>query len=196
MSFNFYNRSNIKQSDNFIRLNETPNVSPKELAKKVKQLKGRTYMSIYMKILLNYFQSMSIIQSLELKWPTIIKDNLNNVSTAGNFSQGISFQCNLYNFDIQLQEIYFKTVFLSILPFFLVLIMSIFLFAKQIYKRKSQFIRFFVILIVSSIFWQPNIIKISFDSLKCKEVDLDFFLKANLNINCNDYGFFLWYGSF
>lgn len=146
-----------------------------------------------MKILLNYFQSMSIIQSLELKWPTIIKENLNNVSTAGNFSQGISFECNLYNFDIQLQEIYFKTVFISLLPFFLVVIAGLFLLVIKFSNRKPQFIRFFVILIVSSIFWQPNIIKISFESLKCQEIDKELFLKANLNINCKDYAFLLWY---
>lgn len=136
---------------------------------------------------------MSIIQSLELKWPALIKDNLNNVSTAGNFSQGISFQCNLYNFDIQLEEIYFKTIFISILPFILVFTTGAILFAIKMSKRKPQFIRFVVILIVSSIFWQPNIIKISFDSLKCEEVDGELFLKANLNISCNSDKYFLWY---
>ena len=133
------------------------------------------------------------MQSLDLKWPNIVKEFLNKFSVAGNFSEGISFQCNLYDFHIRLEEIYFKTIFLSALPFVILFCSVSFLFMQKLLNKKPRWFRFFVILIVSSIFLQPNIIKVLAENLVCMEINKKLYLKANLDIDCRSSNYLLWY---
>lgn len=137
-------------------------------------------------------QSISIIQDLNFKWPILIKRFLNLFSTGGNFSQGISFQCSLYDFKIDLEDIYFKTIFLVALPFVIFMLAGAFLLFLGFYQKKSQGSRFIVIIIVSSIFLQPNIIKTLFENLICTEANGKWFLKTNMDINCESSSYLLW----
>ena len=162
------------------------------VSKKNKILERKIVFSINIKIILNYLQSISIVQDLNLKWPIIVKQFINLFSTAGNFSQGISFQCSLFYFNIGLEDIYFKTIFLIALPFVIFLLSGLFLFCFGVWKKKPQGIRFIVIIVVSSIFFQPNIIKTLFESLMCMEANGKWFLIVNKDINCNTSGYSFW----
>jgi hypothetical protein len=142
--------------------------------------------SIYMKIMLNYIQSIAIIQSLELKWPFYVESYLNTYSTAGSVStQTISLDCMINDYQIDIQAIYLETLFSSFLPFFCFFCSGIALASVYFVKKKSQKIRFIVIVIVGSIFLQPMIIKILFKNLVCKKINNKSYLVQNLKIDCD-----------
>ena len=146
--------------------------------------------SVYLKILLNYLQMISIIQSLELKWPFYVSNYLNIYSNLGGVStQIISFDCLLQDSNIEIESIYIQTILAIILPFAIFLISIIALGVKyfrniKIKKQQSQKTRFVVVVIVVSIFLQPSIIKTLFDNITCKQIDDSKYLKANFLINC------------
>ena len=143
-------------------------------------------MSIYLNIFMSYLQMISIIQSLELKWPFYVRNYLNVYSNMGGIStQVLSFDCLLHYHGIETKAIYIQTLFTLILPnviFFFSFVFLSFIYLKQ---KKTQRIRFIVILVVVSIFLQPTIITILFDSLSCEKIESFHFLKANRLIDCN-----------
>ena len=142
--------------------------------------------SIYLKIMLNYIQSISIIQSLELKWPYYVKSYMNVYSNAGSVStQVISLDCMVNDYNINVETIYAETVFSIILPFFCFFISFVALSTVYLIRKKSQKIRFIVIVIVGSIFLQPTILKILFKNLVCKKINEISYLSANLKIKCD-----------
>lgn len=157
------------------------------------KLKNAGASSIYFKILLNYFQSISIIHDFDLKWPYYAKGYVNSISSAGSFSSDtFSFDCFLYDNDIKISEITFKTIFFSLFPIFLNLI-SFFFFSVLYFKnKKSQKNRFIVVYIVSSIFLQPAILKLLFQNLICLKIDDETYLKSNLEKNCDNSSYYLW----
>lgn len=151
--------------------------------------------SIYLKILLNYIQLISIIQSMEMKWPYYAKEYFGAYSNFGSVStQTISFECLLHHYAIDIQPIYFETFFSIILPYltfiFGFFIVRIFLFLKR--KRRDSH-RFVVIVIVSSIFLQPTIIKMLYKNLICKRINSQSMLTANLMIDCDASDHKKWY---
>lgn len=142
--------------------------------------------SIYLKIILNYIQSISIIQSLELKWPFYVKSYMNVYNNAGSVStQVISLDCMVNDYDLNIEMIYASTVFSIILPFFCFFISFFALTTVYFLTKKSQKIRFIVIVIVGSIFLQPTIIKILFENLICKKINGISYLSSNLKIECD-----------
>ena len=145
--------------------------------------------TIYLKILLNYLQLISIIHSFDLKWPFYVKEYLNIYSSAGNLSdQAISFECLLFDYEISIKPVYFQTCFTILIPFTTYLLAFILLFLKLVLfhkKRRELNTKFVVIVIVSSIFLQPNIIKVLYKNLICKKIDDDYLLTHNYSINCN-----------
>ena len=143
--------------------------------------------SIYLKILVNYLQLIVIIQNLEIKWPSHVKNYFNFYENFGTVStQGISFDCILKDYDYNIETIYVETIFDTLLPGITLIFAGSILTVFHIYNKKSnQTIRFIVIMIVSSIYLQPAIIKILYANLVCKTIDNASFLKVNLSINCN-----------
>ena len=148
-------------------------------------------------VFLAYFHrilSISLyISSLELKWPFYVKNYLNVYSNMGGVStQVLSVDCLLQDHGIETKAIYIQTLLILILPFaifFFSLVFLIFLYLKQ---KKTQKIRFIVILIVVSIFLQPTIIKGLFDSLSCEQIENFQFLKVNRLIECNSNSHIQW----
>ena len=150
--------------------------------------------SIYLKIMLNYIQSISIIQSLELKWPFYVKSYMNVYSNAGSVStQVISLDCMVNDYNIDVETIYAETVFSITLPFLCFFISFFALATVYLIKKKSQKIRFIVIVIVGSIFLQPMILKILFKNLVCKQINEISYLAGNLKIKCDSSEHINWY---
>ena len=145
-------------------------------------------MSVYLKILLNYLQMISIIRSLELKWPFYVGNYLNIYANFGGVStQILSFDCLLQDYSIETESIYIQTILAVSLPFtiFLISIVALVLLCLKNKKtRKTQKTRFIVVVIVVSIFLQPSIIKTLFDNITCKQIDDSQYLKENFLIDC------------
>lgn len=143
-------------------------------------------LSVYLKVLLNYLQMISIIQSLELKWPFYVRNFLNVYSNIGGVSnQILSVDCLLQHYNIQTESIYIQTVLTLIIPFAIFCVSMIILWVIYMKNKKPQTIRFIVIVIVVSIFLQPSIIKSLFDNITWEEIDGVSYLKADLLIDCD-----------
>lgn len=183
MENNFISIS-VKQSDKFLEEEQKKQQSNNLVKKNFFEIKKGA--SIFLKIFLNYLQMISIIQSLELKWPFYVRNYMNVYSNIGGVStQLLSFDCLLQDYEITTKTIYVQTIIALIIPVIIMIISFIVLAALSIKTKKSQQIRLTVIFIVVSIFVQPSIIKSLFDNLSCKEIEGNKYLKANLSINCN-----------
>lgn len=147
----------------------------------------RKGLSIYMKILLNYLQMITIIQGFELKWPFYVRNYLNAFSTVGGgiSTQVISIDCLLHDYNLDIVALYGQTLILSVLPFVIYIAAAVVLLMISIFKKKNQGIRFVVVVIVVSVFLQPSIIKILFDNLSCKSIDKHSYLTQDMSIECD-----------
>lgn len=191
----------IRQSDQIIKTEKTPfsrSIFPqKQAGRKYNRLlilRKEGFSSIYLKILLNYFHSISIIDNFNLKWPLNAKNYLNIFDFAGNLSSNtFSFECVLIDYNIQMRIPYFKTLFFSLLPIFMNVISSFILFLLYMRSGKSQRNRFVVILIVSSIFFQPTMIKILFENMTYINLEGENLLKSYLKQNFDDNSHQFWF---
>lgn len=144
--------------------------------------------SINMKILMNYVQMIAIVSNFKFQWPFYVRNYLNffaNVGGGISSNQVISFDCILYGYDIQYQGLFVQTIFVSILPFGICFFSGIVLILNYMRTKKSQTIRFIIIVIISSIFLQPTIIKALFDNISCKSLDNGNFLVDDMGISCD-----------
>ena len=161
--------------------------------KKPAEIKKKT-LSIYLKILLNYLQMLSIMQSFELKWPFYVRNYLNFFSSVGGgiSAQAISVDCLLEDYDLDIVSLYAQTVVISILPFFVYFVTILILGFMYFRTRRSQTVRFVVIVIVVSIFLQPSILKMLFDNLQCKTIEERSFLIQNMGVSCDENSYTSW----
>ena len=140
--------------------------------------------SVYLKILLNYLQMISIIESLNLKWPVYLQNFLNIHSNIGGVStEALSLECFLQDQNIQINVIYVQTLLRLILPF-AIFFVSILILVRSRKDRRKQINRSIVVLIIVSIFFQPSIIKSLFDNVTCEKFEDKQYLKADLLIDC------------
>ena len=139
-----------------------------------------------MKILLNYSQMISIIQSFDLKWPFEVKDLFNVYSNAGGVSPSVvSVDCLVQDANLQTEPIYIQTFVFYLVPVLVFVIAFLILSVVYYMNHKSQKIRFVVVIIVTCIFLQPTLVKLLFDNLICKNIDGQSFLQKMLALNCN-----------
>lgn len=146
--------------------------------------------SIYLRILMNYFQSIGLIHNLGLKWPYYVRNFLGFYSNAGSISRKtISIDCILNDYNINVKSIYVQTSFSIMLPFLSYLIALLILVVQYLFgnrKIKRLITQFIVIIIVSSIFLQPNNIESLFENLVCKNLDQKDYLLSDMSIDCNE----------
>lgn len=160
---------------------------------------GKKAASTYLKIFLNYIQSISIVLNLGMKFPFYAKEYFKVYSIFGNVSsQTISFDCFLQDYQINIQAIYFETFFSIGLPYVITfssgfILIAIFYFWK---KKKFEIHKFVAIIIVSSIFLQPTIITMLYKNMVCKKLNSNSLLTTNLEIDCDSYSHKQWYISF
>ena len=170
----------MKQSDKVRELEKKQHEKQRE-----NSFDAKKDMSIYLKIFMNYIQMISIINSLELKWPFYVKNYLNVFSNMGGIStQVLSIDCLLQDYGIETKAIYIQTLLILILPFAIFFLSFLFLSCLFLKQKKTQQTRFIVILIVVSIFLQPTIIKGLFDNFSCEKIENNQFLKVNRLIDC------------
>ena len=142
--------------------------------------------SIYIKILINYSQMISIIHTLQMKWPFYVTDFFQFLSYFGFFSTNIiSLDCLLSDLKINISGIYLKALSNVIFYiFFLSLGVMIFVIRQFIFKRKGQFSKFIMFFLVFSIMIQPNSIKDTSDIFTCQKVDQTYYLVNQMSIEC------------
>ena len=144
--------------------------------------------SIYLKIMLNYLQLISIIQNIDLRWPFYAKTYFDVYKNMGGVStQTVSLECILNDLDYNMESLYVETIFSISLPFLTFFFALIFIILVQMlnnHKKQHILRRLIVVLIVSSIFLQPNIINMLYKNMVCKKIDSEYFLSSKMTIKC------------
>ena len=137
---------------------------------------------------------LTIIQNFELKWPFYVRNYLNFFGSIGGglTTQVVSMDCLLYDYDIDTVSLYAQTGFLAVLPFIIYVFAGGYLFVNFLATKKSQMIRFVIVVIVVSIFLQPTIIKMLFDNLSCKVLENTKYLSQDMSVLCSSDSHFKW----
>ena len=143
-------------------------------------------LSIYIKIFLNYSQTIAIIHNLELNWPSYVDNYLQIASNIGSVStQFLSLECLISDFKMNINAIYLKAVAsIFIYLVFLVSSASIFLIRKLLMKGIKEFNKFIILAIVLSIIMQPNSIKQTSDIFNCLKVGSHSYLIQEMSVEC------------
>ena len=151
-------------------------------------------MSVYMKILLNYFQMVSFIKSLDVKWPFYADEYLKSVAFINSVSSSIvSIDCLVNQYDIEGEIIHLKAAFSSFLPFFLLfIVLVIMIFQMKFLQKKNNFNKILLSFFVISIFLHPNILQSLFDNIGCIELGDRKYLEKQLDLDCNSDGHKKW----
>lgn len=181
------NSVSVKQSDEMIKLFKSKtSIDVSSNIGEESSFDIKKGLSIYLKILLNYLQLISIVENLELKWPFYAKSYLNVYTNMGSVStQTVSLECILNDLEYNVESLYVETIFSILLPFITFFIaLSSLIVLHFLTRRAKQTTRFIVIVIVASIFLQPTIVKMLYKNMICKKIDSDYFLSANLQIEC------------
>lgn len=115
-------------------------------------------MSVYIKILINYSQTMGLIQNLDLKWPNYVSNLFQTISKIGFISADIlSLDSFMGDIILDLKGIYIRAVStFSFYLLFMFLAVSFFFFGKFFHHRQNQFNRFVLVFLVFSSMIQPT----------------------------------------
>lgn len=149
--------------------------------------KNQKIMSVYLKIILNYFQMISFIKTLNVKWPLYVESYMKSSAFANVLSSNIfSIDCLVSQYEIKGDIVHLKAVFNALIPFFLLIIVTIILVCRSQKKRGNTnsskiILAFFIILI----FLHPMIIQSLFDNISCIEIEGEKFIERQLNLDCN-----------
>lgn len=142
--------------------------------------------SIYQKILLNYMQMISIVYSMDLKWPFYLRSYLGGYANIGGASgQALSFDCLLNYYNVDMNKLYASTLIVIVFPLILIVVASSILLVFFFISQKNQIRRLFSVIIIISVFFQSSINQKLFQNLTCKRIDEKNCLAAALTINCD-----------
>lgn len=88
-----------------------------------------------------------------------------------------------------MKVVYLKAIFFSLFPVILIIGALVFIMLRM---KKGKAIKFGVVVIVSSIFFQPTIVDTMFENLICKRIGEEYVLQSDFNIDCSDKAYKLW----
>ena len=167
------------------------------------------FLGICFKILLNYMQMIGIIASFDMKWPFYTRGFFSIQSGIGSLStQFFSLDClakgklffliyfdqmwileNSLNIDI----VYVKVLFASLLPFAILILNMIYWGTKKcFFHTKNTFNLFFFTSIIIQFFLQPTVIKEITNPLLCSSIDGKLFMRKALDFSCEDSTYNTW----
>lgn len=143
-------------------------------------------LSIYIRIILNYAQMISIIRSLELKWPYYVENYLNIAGNIGTVSpQLFSLECIISDYNLSIDSIYFKPM-LTFLIYVAFLFFSIIIFVmrSKVFKHKFQGRNIIITTIVLTVFMQPSNIKELSNIFTCQNISGTNYLTEKMSLEC------------
>ena len=151
--------------------------------KKTNRIDSKKKIQILFKMVLTHMQFTSIINVYKMKWPYDVNLFLSSISGVFMTSSGvISLKCIVDGYSINIHPLYLETLFVSLLPFMICLVMLCFLIFSCFFTKTFQKIRFYTIFISINTFLQPSVITKLFDNLNYQKFDEKFLLVSNLDI--------------
>lgn len=148
----------------------------------------KSMFSVYFKILLNFFQLMSIMSSFKFNWPGLMLELFNVTSQVdSSTSQIFSIDCMIED----QEPFYIKLIILAILPTVLAIVLLIVWGAIYcVFYFKTEKIEHCMSKVIGSItvvffLIHPTIITFMFASFNCMEIESgEYWLLADLEIKC------------
>ena len=136
---------------------------------------------------------ISIIHSIDLKWPFYVSDSLsmaNKVSISN--TEIVSMQCVLDDFEITEDFLHVKALIAILIPFFLIIIIIFILVFLKISTKKPQWHRFVVSFVVLSVYLQPFILQNLFDNINKTSLNHKNYLTKELTLDYDDERHQIW----
>ena len=135
--------------------------------------------SIYIKLLITYFQIISTLTSLEIKTP----EGLEIIDGIGNPLERFlySFDCFIVSIIVKINIVYLRLIIGIIFPFVLFFSFAIvFLMFQYVIKKdkKKNFVLYSVMLFLF-IYIQPNLIEKMLAILSCRKISNNLYMKAD-----------------
>ena len=143
----------------------------------------RKKLQIYIKILINYLQIISIINYFQMNWPYNVSIFLNNFSGFSMASGVISLSCILFSYEINVETIYIETMALLMIPVLIYIITFTILAISYFQTKKSQTTRFISMSVALNTLLQPSMIRKFIENIACQQIDDKCYLIANMNID-------------
>ena len=142
---------------------------------------------VFLKIMVNMLQIMSLIKNMNLDWATTINGFFFAHSKVGDLSEQLfSFDCLISNsFDLT-DLFYLKLILVFFLPFMSILIfLSFFIFIGKFRKNFPDFVLCSFCIVSFSL--QPIILQKSFLIFSCTEIETNkFYITSSLINECFD----------
>lgn len=166
--------SNVKLSDRMKFDEITGIISP--------SAKEDFFSTIYNKILMNYFQIISLLNFLDLKYDSSLSSYFQIPYYLGNSIAFVyNFDC-LISSDFPIQALYLKVVLISIVPIFFLLILASYWYLKSILRKQNYKDRYITCELVFINMLQPVLLSTLTNILICKNIDGKSYIS-------NDYGY-------
>lgn len=153
----------------------------------IKNRGGQRQTAVFMRILTNYFQILTLASSYELNWQDTLKEFLEVVSIVSRSSEALlSVDCLLRDKGYTMYPLYVKVILCAILPIFLTGISIVFWgIVNTLVKvdlKRSLAITIIVLLFVSL----PPITSITFTLLNCTDAFSDghHYLSIDVGVTC------------
>ncbi|EAR92045.3 transmembrane protein, putative (macronuclear) [Tetrahymena thermophila SB210] len=143
----------------------------------------QTSQSSFIKILINYFQFLGIVNSLNITLPTYFTFfNL----TGGDTSQITiySIDCLLFSKNLAVPNYIVRLLWINFQPIALFIVIQLFsyIFEKNTSHSSRQAVYTNIINIY--LFFQPSVVKVITQSLSCQEIGSQSYISSDLNYTC------------
>ena len=144
--------------------------------------------SVYMRILTNYFQILTLAQSYDLSWDDNLKKFLEAISFIAKSSEILlSIDCFVRDNGIQTHPVFIKMIIACTFPIICMGVVFIFWMLLKLFKPKSEAITNLVKSVIIIIFMSlPPITSITFAIYNCVDIfnDGDSYLALDMDIQC------------
>ncbi|EWS75420.1 transmembrane protein, putative (macronuclear) [Tetrahymena thermophila SB210] len=145
----------------------------------------QTSQSSLTKILINYFQFLAIVNSLNIKLPTYF--TFFNLS-GGDTSQITiySIDCLLFSKNLAVPNYIVRLLWINFQPIALFIIIQLinYIFQKNNSHSSSQAV--YTNMINIYLFFKPCVVKVITQSLSCQDIGLQSYISSDLNYTCLD----------
>jgi len=149
--------------------------------------KTKSLLSVYFKVLMNFFQVTIIIVSLKYDWPSLFTNFLSFQITMGE-SSGVSFNFYCLTDTLSSKEsFYMNTIFIATLPFGLISVAAAIWLCVRLFKRVEHFKAKFLCSVTVLVFnVLPQVTKTMFSLFSCEDIEGDYWLSTDFSVECWD----------
>lgn len=147
----------------------------------------RSLMSVYFKILMNYFQITSVTTYFKLNWPSLFVQLISaNLSVSDTADKTFSASCIFSDLNSK-ENFYLNVIVLSVVPFALIVLIlgvwgGVHIFRAVTYWREKLLGSMTVLIFLI----HPFLTKTMFSIFACGQVENDFWLTSDYSIKCWD----------